>query len=325
MLAGSCEYNWLIIRCLILWHTLWKIEVRLPARQATFTSKARSMINTSNTHQHDAASSINGSPVAILRFNGVQHSRHQQSFFLKDDAVLFVLEGQVNCRYGDHQNTMGKQAFVFFKKGTLLECEPVTPQTELLLFVLKHELTLQFAAMTHEPARATANAGPLVYGKSDQSLISFCQGIKALMEDRGAVPEPLASIRGLELMFQLSSTYPIIGGLIMDCRERYIRDIPAIIEEKLMDDVPVPQLARLAGRSLSSFRRDFFTIYNMAPSKWIRQKKLEKAQLLLYNTNMTITEICYAMGFQSNAHFCRIFKSCFGYRPSDIRRQLLSS
>ncbi|WP_276480252.1 helix-turn-helix domain-containing protein [Paraflavitalea pollutisoli] len=283
------------------------------------------MIYSSNIDHQAADNGQNQSPVAILRFNGMQHGRHQQSFFLKEDAVLFVLDGQVNARHGDHNRKLNVHDFVFFKKGTLLECAPSMPQSEMLLFVLKHELTLQFAAMTNKPAKTNTPAGPLAWGDMDQSLAAFCQGIREQLNTQGTIPEPLLSIRGLELMFQLSSKCPVIGSLIMDCRERYIRDIPAMIEEKLMDDVPVPQLARLAGRSLSSFRRDFFSIYNMAPSKWIRQKKLEKAQLLLLNTNLTITEICYTMGFQSNAHFCRIFKSCFGYRPSDTRRQALPS
>ncbi|MBK6987910.1 MAG: helix-turn-helix transcriptional regulator [Bacteroidia bacterium] len=77
--------------------------------------------------------------------------------------------------------------------------------------------------------------------------------------------------------------------------------------------------ARLAGRSLSSFRRDFISTYNMPPSRWIRIKRLEKSRELLSNTTMTVTDICYTLGFESVAHYSRIFKLHYGYPPSEIR------
>ena len=47
-------------------------------------------------------------------------------------------------------------------------------------------------------------------------------------------------------------------------------------------------------------------------------KELEK-QELLQSTNMTVTDICYTSGFESIAHFSRLFKSQFGNSPSEFR------
>jgi transcriptional regulator GlxA family with amidase domain len=78
----------------------------------------------------------------------------------------------------------------------------------------------------------------------------------------------------------------------------------------------------LSGRSLSSFRRDFFAIYNMPPSQWIRLKRLEKARGLLISATMSVTDICYTTGFENIAHFSRLFKSHFGYCPRYFRMKL---
>jgi AraC-like DNA-binding protein len=60
----------------------------------------------------------------------------------------------------------------------------------------------------------------------------------------------------------------------------------------------------------------------MPPSQWIRQKKLDKARELLISTTMTVTDICYTTGFESVAHFSRLFKSQYGYCPTEFRMKL---
>ncbi|MBK7431497.1 MAG: helix-turn-helix domain-containing protein [Bacteroidetes bacterium] len=46
---------------------------------------------------------------------------------------------------------------------------------------------------------------------------------------------------------------------------------------------------------------------------------MEKSRELLSNTTMTVTDICYTLGFESVAHYSRIFKLHYGYPPSEIR------
>jgi transcriptional regulator GlxA family with amidase domain len=94
-----------------------------------------------------------------------------------------------------------------------------------------------------------------------------------------------------------------------------------VIENNIEDTISLQRLAQMTGRSISSFRRDFQSHYKMPPSRWIRRRKLEKAKELLTATNMTVTHICYTLGFESIAHFSRLFKSYFGYPPSGSRMQ----
>lgn len=260
-------------------------------------------------------------PVRLLDTQGTEGpARRQQPLFLKDDALAFVTAGPVQYRHGGELHVLHQYQFVFFRRGVLLELLPLLPQTQLLFFVVKRELVLQFAEMGRKPMPGNGGGKPVMRGEADGVLIDFCHQLAGRLQQDGDLPGPLVTIKLLELLFLLSRSHPAMVEQMMDCRDRCLPDIPAIVEEKLMDDVPLSQLARMAGRSVSSFRRDFLAIYNMAPSRYIRQKKLEKAQQLLINTNMTITEVCYLMGFQSNAHFSRIYKSHFGYRPSDGRR-----
>lgn len=84
-------------------------------------------------------------------------------------------------------------------------------------------------------------------------------------------------------------------------------------------------LAYLAGRSLSSFKREFQTIYHVAPAQWLREQRLGRARILLQNTGASITQVCYTLGFESVAHFSRLFKRHFGLSPSALKRREVAS
>ncbi len=79
-------------------------------------------------------------------------------------------------------------------------------------------------------------------------------------------------------------------------------------------------LAYLSGRSPSSFKRDFQAIYNISPSRWIRERRLKKAKELLSNTELSVTDVCYMTGFENMSHFSKVYKSYYGHSPSSQRK-----
>jgi AraC-like DNA-binding protein len=138
-----------------------------------------------------------------------------------------------------------------------------------------------------------------------------------------SIDEYLTRIKLLELLFNLVQSESIILPQLMDLRTHFRADITRTVEDNLMSPMSLTQLAMLSGRSLSSFKRDFIAIYNMPPSTWLRQRRLEKARELFLNTTMTVTDVCYALGFENLAHFSRLFKSRFGYSPSKSKQSIL--
>jgi transcriptional regulator GlxA family with amidase domain len=50
--------------------------------------------------------------------------------------------------------------------------------------------------------------------------------------------------------------------------------------------------------------------------------RLKKAKELLVTTNMSIKQIAFEMGFQSNYYFTRIFTKKMGVTPTGIRKGL---
>lgn len=61
---------------------------------------------------------------------------------------------------------------------------------------------------------------------------------------------------------------------------------------------------------------------SMSLGEYIRQDKIKKAIPLLLDSNSSLTEISYQLGFSDQSHFNRVFKSCLNANPSLYRKNL---
>ncbi len=93
----------------------------------------------------------------------------------------------------------------------------------------------------------------------------------------------------------------------------------SIMEEQFRYNLKVDEFARLCGRSLSTFKREFRKTYDTTPQKWLLAKRLNLARNIILNTDLTIQEVCYDCGFESDSHFVRSFKNQFGVTPNQWR------
>ena len=71
--------------------------------------------------------------------------------------------------------------------------------------------------------------------------------------------------------------------------------------------------------SISSFKRKFQKEYTCSPHKWINEKKLQKACLLLDTTDYSVTDIGFICGYESLSTFMNAFKEKFGISPGKYR------
>lgn len=93
------------------------------------------------------------------------------------------------------------------------------------------------------------------------------------------------------------------------------------IEQNFQDEAAIRHHLRSVGMSESWFRRLFREKYGIAPLS-LRQRLLhERAQRLLLNTNLTIKEISFQLGYDSQNYFSRAFKKAEGRSPVHYRER----
>ena len=79
------------------------------------------------------------------------------------------------------------------------------------------------------------------------------------------------------------------------------------------------RLAAAAGLSKYHFLRLFRATYGVTPAEYVSRRRIERAQDLLRATNLTVTEVCHAVGFSSLGSFSSRFRAVVGESPSDFQ------
>lgn len=78
--------------------------------------------------------------------------------------------------------------------------------------------------------------------------------------------------------------------------------------------------AELAGMSPSHFIRCFKADYRVTPNVYLTQLKMEKARLLLRETDLKVQEIAARLGYEDPFYFSNAFKKVVGVSPTGYRR-----
>lgn len=279
---------------------------------------------TSDSTRHtllSPARSIKSNETAAIQWCGQSQLNNGQSWLAKDPLLVVVLGGRLRIRYGTFTYTIDEGSMGLIRKNILVTYSTPQPSesqqcTRFLLISLKDELLKEFVKMARLSVLPPEETLAVTIDSVDTRLLNFFDSLQSYSFETGVNAGYLTKIKLLELLFNLAQANSVILPQLLDLRPHFRPDITAIVEENLMSPLSLTQLAMLSGRSLSSFKRDFLSIYNMPPSTWLRRRRLEKARELFLNTSMTVTDVCYTLGFENLAHFSRLFKSHFGYSPS---------
>ena len=82
----------------------------------------------------------------------------------------------------------------------------------------------------------------------------------------------------------------------------------------------LPELAHRLGVSYTWFRRMFVHHTGLSPHQYRIQIKLGRARTLLSETALTVKEVAFRCGFESEHYFSRLFKRKTGVAPREWRQ-----
>lgn len=98
------------------------------------------------------------------------------------------------------------------------------------------------------------------------------------------------------------------------------KQITALIDDNLSNSsLSIEDMSSEMNMSRASFYRKFKNISGISPGDHLRKVKLNRAKLLLLDSDLAIAQVSEAVGFQSISHFRRSFKQEFGTTPSELR------
>jgi AraC-like DNA-binding protein len=155
----------------------------------------------------------------------------------------------------------------------------------------------------------------------DEILNQYRKSINLLLDNPEFVDDELIKTKLKEFILLMVKTLDLPSQIdfLASLYKPINIEFKTTIENNLYVNLSINELAKLCHLSVSSFKRQFKSVYNDSPKRYFCKKKVEKAASLLKGNNMRISEIAYIVGFDSMATFNRNFNLLLGMSPTKYR------
>ena len=245
------------------------------------------------------------------------------------NQISFTLGGNKVFHHGSRSWKMTDNTSIFARK-TAYKQEIGTEGWEILAFYFPDSYLQHFFKENRQylPLKNLPDPPRDMFIEIDINEVTraFFYSIVPYFSQEIPPTENLLELKFKELLFNIL-TNPANASLlayISSMSDQHKPPLPEIMEANFNFNLSLTEFARIAQRSLAAFKRDFIEMYHVSPGKWLSQKRLDHARLLLDTSKKNVNEIAYDSGFESVTHFSRVFKEKFGSSPLQYRKQYQS-
>jgi AraC family transcriptional regulator, exoenzyme S synthesis regulatory protein ExsA len=156
---------------------------------------------------------------------------------------------------------------------------------------------------------------PTLQIENDAYMKAYFNSLMPYFSQPGKLTPVLAQIKTAEVIEMLIHK-PSLKNLLFDFSEPHKIDLEAYMNRYFSYNVSISKFAKLTGRSISTFKRDFSRTFNASPEKWLQKRRLEMAHFLISQKRKKPSDVYLDVGFENLSHFSSSFKKEFGVNPS---------
>ena len=249
----------------------------------------------------------------------------KQRFYIECNFIAYVISGKRIFHKNRKTWDLKEGVCVFVKKGTHIAEKEEGDGWCVMVFFIPDNFLVQLInenrnslPLTNLPEADVEHV--LSLNVNDLSK-SFFFSMLPYFTQIPAPPENLLELKFKELILSLLSNKK--NDRFLSYLNNLSNDQQPSMEEIMQNNytfnLTLAEYAKLACKSIPTFKRDFKKIFNNSPAKWVMKKRLNLATQLLDNTQLSITEITFECGFENQTHFSRIFKEKMGVSPLQFR------
>ena len=265
----------------------------------------------------------------FLEYEGIQiaafieaRKENEHSGYYPANVLFYVQQGQLNIRLKNKLIIIPKGNFCIVRKFTELSYFKTWDEGEdcalIDAMVLQDDFIKSAIKELGYKAPAKPVTSPVVNLEQNAILLGLYRSLKLYLSENQSPDKHLMYLKTKEALLGIIQSNPEHLALFYE----FSRSVKADLHEFMMHHstsiLPLPELAKLSGRSLSTFNRDFRKVFDTSPHSWLLKKRLAKAMEVLLTMDKTASEIYLELGFKDLAHFSRTFKKEFGISPSKV-------
>lgn len=265
-------------------------------------------------------------PFAVYDLQKLGSSFHVSLHWHEELEIVYVYEGPLYLTI-DNQNYIGKKGDIFIvnsKEIHEMHVQNANVRYGTLLFSL-NSLLFQEGDETTRKYLQPLCMGEVLFSHTlnsaelSEKIFSLITEILHLNKQK--VPAYRFGTKALllQIIFLLFHNHLEINNLNSGKNSTLNREIISFIGERYTTDLTLKEIADTFHMSYKYFSRYFKNTFNTTLSDYIMKLRMERAELLLSTTELSVTEISLQTGFNNISFFIRSFKKAYGQPPLKYR------
>lgn len=245
------------------------------------------------------------------------------AIFSKLNYFAFCTSGRKLWRSIEHEYIVDAGNAIFVKRGANIVHQYFQEDYCALMVFLSDDFirrfTQRFADLAERVVQTPTDS--VIRVTWDDHLQGYVNSLAAYFNSPAAPGRPLLELKFEELLLNIFTRphHRELAGFLAGLNDTRATGLRQVMEANYAFALKLEDFAELCGQSLSSFKRMFREVYEMAPGKWLSEKRLDRAAQLLQVTDKQVNEVAYDVGFEEPSSFIRAFKQRFGTTPSNYR------
>jgi AraC-like DNA-binding protein len=237
-------------------------------------------------------------------------------------ALSILLAGETRVFIGDKTVTRYPGAISLVRKNTLLKVVKIPESDrkphETISIFFPDAMLKYIGTQENLVADAPYSGEPGIDFSNNVFIKGYFDSLAPYIKTEVRLTPAMAELKTREALQLILRQNRSLVNFLFDFSEPFKIDLEAFMNKNYIYRIPISEFARLTGRSLATFKRDFQKLFSASPERWIQKKRLEHAHFLLSEKNQSPSSVFTEVGFESLSHFSAAFKKHFGYNPSTL-------
>ena len=269
-----------------------------------------------------------GLPLSMYDQTAQSPRYHMNCHWHPEHEIVYVKSGSLELRLGvgDESILMKKGDVVFVQGGVLHSAVPT--DCHYVCFVLDPSRMLSSEDACADVIRGIEKGKMKInslVSKNYPEITARCEELYQLLVHREAgfvffVKGLTWRFFGYLLKFQLYEQNPVLASTEEKSVGR-MKSVLNYIRKNYAKEIELSELAALSNMSPNYFCRYFRKLTGQTPIEYLITYRLESACYALRNTDLTITDVAFACGFNDVSHFIKSFRRAYQMTPKEYRSQ----
>lgn len=254
--------------------------------------------------------------------------RGKNELFITSYMFVYIINGKKIIHTDAKSIEVGKGNAFFAKKGAYIVSERVSSETgvfESLIFFFEDRFLLNFIkehVRKKDVGTQTVSQSGIFPVRMSPFLKLNIESVLPHFAKTTPNAKNLLNLKFQEVLLNLldSDVNNEFHAFMQSIGQEKKKDLADIVESNLTKQLNIEELAKLSGRSLTSFKREFTQTFGMPPRIWINRRRVERAYTILSTSDRSVTDVCFEIGFSNLSYFIQLFKNCYGITPKKLQK-----